>query len=119
MNDERERLDVDEWLRSVVAPAPGVAERVARRAAARSGRRRHIVRRVLAAAALMGVATLIAASGALRDRSSAGPPSVAVTRQSGLVVVQRSDGRRWIVGPSAAPPHTGNYAIVVLKEDQR
>jgi len=116
MHEEPEPLDVDARVRAALAPDDEAARRIVARAlAAREAAPRR--RRQAALAAGIAAALLVAAGARLsRSRRAPAPPpreqSLAVSGQGRMVVVEREDGRRWIVGPPAPAGH-GGYVIFV------
>ena len=124
MDDEHERLDVDAKLRAASAPDEDTTRRIVARALSA---REEPPRRLQPIAGVAGVvaALLLAAGGAWFSRSRIAPTpptprptpparelSLTISGQGPIVVVERGDGRRWIVGPAPAP-RPGGYVIVV------
>ena len=121
MDDEHERLDVDARLRAALAPDDDTTRRIVARALSA---REEPPRRLQPIAGVAGVVAvlLLAAGGAWVSRSRIAPTprptpparelSLTISGHGPIVVVERGDGRRWIVGPASAP-RPGGYVIVV------
>lgn len=114
MHEEPEPHDVDARLRAALAPDDEAARRIVARALAAS---EAPPRRRRQAALAAGIAAALVVAAAVRlSRSRGAPPpreqSLAVSGQGRMVVVEREDGRRWIVGPPSPARH-GGYVIFV------
>ena len=129
MDDDRSHADIDERIREAFRADPAAPPRIARRAlderpALDAGSRTRSSRPFVIAAAAALVLVMGIAAWQMRPSRSApaqvaplrsSPPltSLSITGSGSIVVVDGDDGRRWIVGRSAAPPPLGRYVIVV------
>jgi hypothetical protein len=115
MHDESDLHEVDARVRAALTPASDAGRRVASRAltigqAIPSQQRRR--RGAVAIAALLAVLVVAGVqwSRTARRRTS---PSLSITSQGSMLVVESQNGRRWIVGSPPARPTGGHYVIVV------
>jgi hypothetical protein len=109
MDDERERDEIDERIRAALTADAAARNRIVERAlAADDAGTRSLMNRALLAAAVVA----IVATGWWQMRAS---PSLelAISGKQSWVVVNGSDGRRWIVGPRSDRGQRGSYVIVV------
>ena len=109
MDDERERNDIDRRIRAALTVDAAARRRIVERALATNGARtRSLGPRALIAA----VVVAIVVAGLWRMRVSR-PPLLTISGKQSWVVVNSSDGRRWIVGPASDRRPRGSYVIVV------
>src|SRR5256885_994258 len=118
MDDEPGRLDVDARVREALAPDDSAARLIVAHALAA---REDAPRRFRPAIAVgVVVVLLVVVAGVWRSRSriasttSTRELSLAISRHRQMVVVERGDGGRWIVGRASAP-RPGGYVIVVRR----
>jgi len=117
MDDEPGRLDVDARVREALAPDDSAARLIVAHAlAAREDAPRRF--RPAIAVGVVVVVLLVVVAGVWISRSpiasttSTRELSLAISGHGQMVVVERGDGRRWIVGPAPAP-RPGGYVIVI------
>lgn len=114
MDDDPHGLEVDGPLRAALAPPPEIVARVAFRALSRASKVQRGPRArwgVAVAALLVLVATAVWRE--LASRSLTRPTSLTIVGGESMLVVERSDGRRWFIGPAAERRSDGHYVIVV------
>jgi hypothetical protein len=113
MDDDANRSEVDSRLREILLPPSAAVDRVVAGALARRQAREpvHPWRwAAVTAAALLIVAVVTWQRTVLREPTV---PVTTVTRDASMLVVQSSDGRRWLFTPLAARHSGGHYVIVV------
>ena len=123
MDDEHTLPEVDARLRAALSPDQAATARIVARALTYGGtplRRPQLPpRRVLAALALIALAIAVGIGVWISRRAATVAVAIAptlplaITGQGSMVVVERPDGRRWIVGPPPEPRAGGNYVIVL------
>jgi diacylglycerol kinase family enzyme len=111
--DDVNRHEVDTRLRETLRPPTAVIDRVLAGALARQHSREpaHRWRWAGVTAAALSIAALV-----IWQRAAPREPAVPVTtvsRDASMLVVQSSDGRRWLFTPPAAHRRSGHYVIVV------
>ena len=113
MDDDVNRHEVDTRLHKILMPPSTAVDRVVAEALAR-GQTREPVQRwrwaAVTAAALLIVAVVTWQRAVRREPNV---PVTRVSRNASMLVVQSSDGRRWLLTPSAARRSGGHYVIVV------
>jgi hypothetical protein len=119
MDDEHEAHEIDDRLRAALTTDEAAMDRIVHRAmAAPAARRaRGSTRAMLAAAAAAGAAIAgvwLARNATPPPRAFPSPTELAVTVKGSLLVVDSTDGRRWIVGPPSRRT-AGRYIIVVAQ----
>jgi len=114
MDDESERLEIDVRLRATFAPPDDVVDRVVRQSLAGTDRkRRSTFVWVFAAAAiamLIGTVTLRQRGQGQRQPAAS---SITIVGDGSMLVVERNDGRRWLIGPRQDRLTQGNYVILI------
>ena len=105
--------DVDLLLRKVLAPTPGEAERVARRALVEAGVAPRGRRRAVAVGALATVVLLLVLAVLLRPTPQPLARTAAIYSVGDLVVGVPVSGANWIVGPGSGPESTAPMIVVV------
>src|SRR5438034_682324 len=113
MDDDANQYEVDARLREILNPPRAAVDRVMAGALAQRQAREPLHRWRWAAvtvAALFMVAVVTWQRTVLREPSV---PVMTVSKDASIVVVQSSDGRRWLFTPRAAPRNSGHYVIVV------
>ena len=113
MVDDANRHDGDTRLRAILTPPAAAVDRVIAGALARQ-RSREPVRRWRWA--IVTAAVLVVVAVAIWQRPGPREPIVPVTTvrmADSMLVVQSSDGRRWLFTPGAARRSGGHYVIVV------
>jgi hypothetical protein len=111
MVQENQPPDIERRVRELLRPDEAVASRVVARAFA-SRRARKV--RIRVSTWGIVVATLVALVGMTVWRSRQGSAEhLTITAKGSFLVVESSDGRRWVVGPGSERRAGGNYVIVV------
>jgi hypothetical protein len=122
MDNERRQAEVDARLRAALMPDAVTARRVATRSLAHPRRRVTPMRRRLVVGAAAAF-TLTAAMVIWQWRPTRVQPpartSLAITGDASIIVVESSDGRRWIIGPQLERLTQGSYVIVVPERSVR
>ena len=115
--DEQDRREVDTWVRNALMPDSAAAARVAARVLTVSRASKPALRRMPFVVLTVAAFALVAVLAGLQWRRG-GPapasPTVPIPGGGPLVVIESSDGRRWIVGRSPERPGGGSYAVVIL-----
>jgi hypothetical protein len=116
MVGELEPLEIETRLRATLMPPGEVVDRVVRRALA-GGRQqpRSAYLRLPAAVvalALLAGGTMVWRQGVLRRPMAS---SMTIVGDGSMLVVEREDGRRWLVGPRRDRRTQGHYVIVVAE----
>jgi hypothetical protein len=111
MVQENQPPDIERRVREILRPDDAVASRVIARAFA-SRRARNV--RIRVSAWGIVAATIVALVGVTGWRSRQGSAEhLTITAKGSFLVVESSDGRRWVVGPGSERRAGGNYVIVV------
>jgi len=115
MDDESRLPEIDALLREAVTPPDAAVDRVVLKALGdreppRTGRLWVAVVTAVALVLLLGVGVWRRARIAERR---APPPSLAITGEGSMLVVESQDGRRWVVGPPPQRRIGGNFVLVV------
>ena len=117
MDDEDKLLELDTLVRDAVTPPDEAIDRVVLKALSdnrKPPRRRAWLSMAIAAAVvvLLGIAVWRWRS---IDQRRAESPSLAISGEGSMLVVESQDGRRWIVGP---PPRRriGSNIVLVVPE---
>jgi len=117
MDDESKLLEVDARVRAALIVDGVASRRVVMRALADDGRRVKEVRRrpfiVVTAAALALLLVMSAWQWRRGARVPVSAPSLSITGEGSMLIVDGQDGRRWVVGPPPQRRTGGNYVIVV------
>jgi hypothetical protein len=114
MNDDDNLFDLDTRVRAALTPETEAARRVVMRALADGDEKPRRQQRLRVALLTAAVVALLVVTGWQwrRGASRAMPPSLAITSDGSMLVVESEDGRRWIVGPSPTRSTAGSYVIV-------
>jgi len=113
MDDDANRYEVDTRLRQILMPPSGAIDRVVAGALARR-QTREPEQRWRWAAVTVAVLLIVAVVTWQRPlRREPTVPVIRVSRNASMLVVQSSDGRRWLLTPTAARRSGGHYVIVV------
>ena len=116
MDDEPGRLDVDARVREALAPDDSAARLIVAQALAAREDAPPWFRPAIAVVVVVALLVVVAGVWISRSRiawtTSTRELSLAISGHGQMVVVERGDGRRWIVGPAPAP-RPGGYVIVV------
>lgn len=113
MDDDANGNEVDARLRASLKPPRAAIDRVVGGALARRHDRERSLRWRWAAimvSALFMVVMVTWQRAVLREPSI---PVTTVRKEVSILVVQSSDGRRWLFTPRPAPRSTGHYVMVV------
>ena len=113
MDDDADQHDVDTRLRGILKPPVAAIDRVV--SGALRNQKSGIPGPRWRWAAITVAGPLIVAA-VTWQRAGLRQPTIPVTtisREGSMLVVQRSDGRRWLFTSPAAPRSGGHYVIVV------
>jgi hypothetical protein len=117
MDDESKLPEVDARIRAALIVDGVASRRVVMRALADDGRRVKEVRRRPFVVVTSAVLALLLVMSAWQWRRGArvpvSAPSLSITGEGSLLIVDGQDGRRWVVGPPPQRRTGGNYVIVV------
>src|SRR5262245_10341501 len=119
MDDEDTLREAAARLRAALSPNEAVSQRIVRHALESGGAPSRASRRLGDAGALAVLALALGAGAWQWRRRSATTVAVpaaaplAITGRGSTVVVEHTDGRRWIVGPPPERRPGGNYVIVL------
>jgi hypothetical protein len=117
MDDESKLPEVDVRIRAALIVDGVASRRVVMRALADDGRRVKEVRRRPFVVVTSAVLALLLVMSAWQWRRGArvpvSAPSLSITGEGSLLIVDGQDGRRWVVGPPPQRRTGGNYVIVV------
>jgi len=118
MDDESKLLEVDARVRAALLVDGVASRRVVMRALADDGRRRMkgVRRRLFVVVTAAALALLLVMSAWQWRRGARVPvsaPSLSITGEGSMLIVDGQDGRRWVVGPPPQRRTGGNYVIVV------
>jgi hypothetical protein len=113
MGDDAKQYDADRRLREILMPPSAAVDRVVAGALARRQARRPLRRWRWVAVATVAVliAAMVTWQRAVGRNSTV--PVIRVSRDVSMIVVQSSDGGRWLLTPPAARRSGGHYVIVV------
>jgi hypothetical protein len=113
MDDDANRYEVDARLRQILRPPSAAIDRVMAGALARRQTREPGQRWRWAAVtvAVLLIVAVVTWQRALRRDPTV--PVIRVSRNASMLIVQSSDGRRWLLTPPAERPRGGHYVIVV------
>ena len=109
MDDERERDEIDERIRAALAVDAAASRRIVEGALATDDARK----RRFGLGALLTTAVVVIVAAAWWHMRPPPPLELAIRGKQSWVVVNSSDGRRWIMGPAPVRPQRGSYVIVV------
>ena len=113
--DEQDQREVDTWVRNALMPDSAAAARVAARVLAVSRVSKPASRRMRFVVPIVAALALVAVLVGLQWRRGApapASPTMPIPGGGPLVVIESSDGRRWIIGRSPERPG-GSYAVVI------
>ena len=117
MDDESKLPEVDARIRAALIVDGVASRRVVMRALADDGRRVKEVRRRPFVVVTSAVLALLLVMSAWQWRRGArvpvSAPSLSITGEGSMLIVDGQDGRRWVVGPPPQRRTGGNYVIVV------
>jgi hypothetical protein len=114
MDDEGERLEIETRLRATLTPPDEVVDRVVRRALAGGHPKPRSTYLWLSA---VGAALALLAGGAVwrqgMVRRQPAASSMTIVGDGSMLVVEREDGRRWLISPRLHRRAQGHYVIVI------
>jgi hypothetical protein len=115
VDDERELLEIETQLRATLTPKDDVVDRVVRRVLAGGHQqpRSNYFRlsAVAAALALLAAGATVWRQGTVRRQPAAS--SMTIVGDGSMLVVERENGRRWLVSPRLDRRGQGHYVIVI------
>lgn len=113
MDEDANRYEVDTRLRRILIPPSAAIDRVVAGALARRQIRKPVQRwrRAAVTLAVLLIVAVVTWQRALRREPTV--PVIRVSRNASMLVVQSSDGRRWLLTPPAERRSGGHYVIVV------
>jgi hypothetical protein len=115
MDDEVEQLEIETRLRVMLTPPPDVVDRVVRRALApehRQPQSTYLRLAALAAAmALVAGGVTVWRQGVVQRQPVAS--SMTIVGDGSMLVVERDNGRRFLISPGLERRAQGHYVIVI------
>jgi hypothetical protein len=115
MDGERELLEIETQLRATLTPPKEVVDRVVNRALA-GGHRQSSSTYLRLSAAAAALALLAAGATAWRQGTVHRQPvasSMTVVGDGSMLVVERENGRRWLISPRLERRGQSHYVIVI------
>jgi hypothetical protein len=115
MDDEHERPEIETQLRATLTPPNEVVDRVVRRALAGGPQRPSSA--YLRLAAVAAALALLAGGGTVwrqgRVHREPVASSMTIVGDGSMLVVERDNGRRWLISPRLDRRGQGHYVIVI------